>query len=277
MDASTELPIVVGIDGSNAAINAALWAIDEALVRNVPLRLVTAIPPADQRESPGTLSPERKRAETALRAAKAAVLATGKPVKVETAVGFSAPQDLLIAESHSATMTCVGSVGIRRFAAKVLGSTAEAVASGAHCPVAIIRSHLERPECPNCLPVCNGWIALAINELPDSDDVAGLGFGEAALRNAGVIAVVTRSRAEDAEHDSLVDQTVDKWSARYPAVPVQTWMASRSLAQFIAGSEDPVQLVVVGRADLHHITQLVGPVGGLSHFEHTECSVLVSR
>ena len=40
---TTQLPIVVGIDGSQAAIQAAEWAIDEAVSREVPLRLVEVI------------------------------------------------------------------------------------------------------------------------------------------------------------------------------------------------------------------------------------------
>jgi nucleotide-binding universal stress UspA family protein len=33
-------PVVVGVDGSDAAITAAKWAIDEAVSRDVPLRIV---------------------------------------------------------------------------------------------------------------------------------------------------------------------------------------------------------------------------------------------
>ena len=36
-------PIIVGIDGSQAAIAAALWGIDEATSRAVPLRLVSVM------------------------------------------------------------------------------------------------------------------------------------------------------------------------------------------------------------------------------------------
>ena len=36
--------IVVGIDGSDAAINAAKWAVTEAISRDIPLRLVYAVP-----------------------------------------------------------------------------------------------------------------------------------------------------------------------------------------------------------------------------------------
>ncbi len=272
-----DLPVVVGIDGSDAAINAVLWAIDEAVVRDVRLRLVAAVPLSDLRGSSDTRGPESQYAETALRAATAAALAAGKPVKVETAIEPANPQDLLIDESHSAAMICMGSVGINRFAANVLGSTAQAVANGAHCPVAIIRSRA-RSSGPTDHPSAHqSWVVAAINELSDCDDVLELGFAEAALRNTGLIAVVMPWWTEDAERNTLMDATIDNWSARHPGVPVQTWIASRSLAEFIADSEDSVQLVVVGRADAHQVSRLVGPVDGLSRFDHNECSVLVTR
>ncbi|MGO9250893.1 MAG: universal stress protein [Mycobacterium sp.] len=37
--------VVVGIDGSQAAISAALWGTDEAISRGVPLRLVSVLKP----------------------------------------------------------------------------------------------------------------------------------------------------------------------------------------------------------------------------------------
>ena len=40
---ATPQPVVVGIDGSKAAIRAALWAVDEAASRDTPLRLLCAI------------------------------------------------------------------------------------------------------------------------------------------------------------------------------------------------------------------------------------------
>jgi nucleotide-binding universal stress UspA family protein len=47
--------VVVGIDGSQAAIQAAEWAVDEAVSREVPLRLVEVIAervePAPSRQS----------------------------------------------------------------------------------------------------------------------------------------------------------------------------------------------------------------------------------
>lgn len=46
--------IIVGIDGSHAAITAALWGVDEAISRAVPLRLVSVIKPTSV---PGRLRP----------------------------------------------------------------------------------------------------------------------------------------------------------------------------------------------------------------------------
>ena len=74
--------VVVGIDGSQAAIRAAEWAVDEAANREIPLRLLHVIP--DNVEpapfaAVGNVAMEVEYGETALRIASAAVEATGKP------------------------------------------------------------------------------------------------------------------------------------------------------------------------------------------------------
>lgn len=271
------LPVVVGIDGSDAAIRAALWAMDEAVVRSVPLRLVAALSPAHPERSHGTADPSVAHADTALRAAADAVAVTGKPVQLETVQKHTAPTTLLIDESRSAALLCVGSVGIDRIAAKVLGSTAEAVANRAQCPVAIIRSHSGTSVHTDRSSGRNGWVALSFNTSGDDDELAAVAFREAALRNTGVIAVRVPSSAQTTERDSLLDRTIADWSSRYPDVPVQSWMAARSLDEFIANSEVPIQLAVIGPSDAHHLQRLVGPAHGLSHFSQTECSVIVVR
>ena len=119
-DAKTPKPaVVVGIDGSQAAIRAAEWAVDEAVSREVPLRLVEVIP---QQAEPaplaavGNVRMELEYGETALGIASAAVTASGQPVTVETAILRGDPATALIAESRDAEMVCVGSTGIGRFA-----------------------------------------------------------------------------------------------------------------------------------------------------------------
>lgn len=88
--------VVVGIDGSAAAIHAAVWTVDEAIAPDVPLRLVHVCDieeAADAHTGEPCLDVEY--ADTAVRAAHAAVEATGKPVKVDTAILRRRPEERL--------------------------------------------------------------------------------------------------------------------------------------------------------------------------------------
>ena len=73
--------VVVGIDGSRAALDAALWAVDEAVSRDIPLRLVYAIDSTDKSDT-DTQGAARKlaTAELAVQYAFTAVESTEKPV-----------------------------------------------------------------------------------------------------------------------------------------------------------------------------------------------------
>ena len=83
-----QLPIVVGIDGSEAAIQAAEWAVDEAFSRDVPLRLVEVMPQQAEPAplaSVGNLAMEREYGQTALRIALHFIerIARSEKVRVE--------------------------------------------------------------------------------------------------------------------------------------------------------------------------------------------------
>ena len=77
-------PIIVGIDGSQAAIAAALWGVDEAISRAVPLRLISVI--KQIHPSPDDYDRDLAHAEKSLREAQLAIEASQKPVNVETEV-----------------------------------------------------------------------------------------------------------------------------------------------------------------------------------------------
>ena len=150
--------VVVGIDGSDAAIAAALWAADEAIARDLPLRLIHAADVAAAHPR-GDFRLQITEAEPLFRAAEQAVAATGKTVKVETAAVAAGPRPGLITESRAAEMMCVGSVGVGR-AGHVPGSTAAALANAAFCPVAIIRPDVTTPVADG-----GGWLSALIVHL----------------------------------------------------------------------------------------------------------------
>ena len=270
---ATQLPIVVGIDGSQAAIQAAEWAIDEAVSREVLLRLVEVIPQQAEPAPPASVGNARlevEYAEASLRIAAAAVAADGKLVKVETAILQGNPAAVLLAESRDAAMVCVGSTGIGRFARTLLGSTAAELAEAAHCPVAIIRTrqHWAKPDID--------LIVVAVNNSPGNDDVVERAINEAQLRRAQVIALgVWRQDLGEMPHDE-VERRVRVWEQRYPSVQFHALATRTGIADFLDVSSSRIRLAVIGSADIDQVASLVGP---RSHpiVGHAECSVLIVR
>ncbi|OBG68802.1 universal stress protein [Mycobacterium sp. E3305] len=256
--------IVVGIDGSDAAINAAKWAAAEAVSRDVPLRLIHAVP----RRNAGDDSLDIQYAQTALRAADAALQATGQQVKIECDIVRGSSEDALIDESRSAAMVCVGSVGTGWVARKVLGSTAETLAHKAHCPVAVIRSRGAEPD--------DGFVAVAVGESAGNDAVLEHGFREARLREAPILAMgVWRWGLGEIPYSQL-EQRLGPWVAQHREVHVQPAAARRGAAEFLTHTTEPVQLAVVGGEDADKVARIVGPI--TSHPSgNAGCSVLVVR
>lgn len=260
--------VVVGIDGSDAAIDAATWAVPEATSRDIPLRLVHAIP--DRRpDTPDDDSLDVEYGETALRAACAALHATGEQVKLEAEIKRGSPSDVLIEESRNAAMLCVGSVGIGQVISRVLGSTADGVARDAHCPVAVIRHNREADTSRS------GYIAVAVEDSPENDGVLESGFREARLRNAPILAMgVWRWGFGEIPYRQL-NRRLDRWVAQYPDVHVLPAAARHGAAEFLTGTQEQVQLAVVGGAEAGELARMVGAIN--PHFGHTGHSVLLVR
>lgn len=262
-------PIVVGIDGSDAAIRAALWATEEAVHQDVPLRLVNIIQTSAGSPA-GDFELEQEYADSALRAACAAVQATGRPVKTDAAVVRGDVTSALIAESATATLVCVGSVGIGRAATKLFGSTAVRLAEQAHCPVTIIRHDKHAP------PRDNGFIAMKVDDQPGNDEVMRWAMEEARVRRAPVLALgVWRGALGEIGYEGLY-RRLDYWLGRYPDVRVEVAATRMSVARYLEGQIEAVQLVVIGREDAKHVAQLVGP-HSVTILTHADCSVLIAR
>jgi nucleotide-binding universal stress UspA family protein len=261
--------IVVGIDGSDAAINAAKWAVAEATSRDIPLRLIHAIPERRADAPPDDDSLDIEYGETALRAASAALHDMGEQVKVETDLVHGSPASAVISESRYAAMICIGTVGIGQIARKIIGSTADAVAQNAHCPVAVIRTNRESGESRS------GSIAVVVDDSPGNDAVLEHGFREARLRKAPILAMgVWRWGFGEIPYRQL-DRRLGRWVTQYREVHVRPAAARRGAAEFLTSTQDPVQLAVVGSSDADKVARMVGPK--TPRFGHMGCPVLVVR
>lgn len=257
--------VLVGIDGSDAAIGAAVWAVEEAVSRSVPLQLICAMkslhPSADEYQT------ELHHADASLRAARAAVESTGRPVKVDTEIATGQPAALLIARSRDADLVCVGSVGIGRYARSILGSTASDVAEQAHCPVAVIRP--TQPGAPSDIR----WIVAATGTADDAG-VIECAMREARLRRLPVLLLGRPARGDRGDHQ--LERTVAQWRERFADVNIYPVITREDVDHFVRAHDEPIELAVIGAADSGELAGILGREGH-PVFAHGRSSALIVR
>ena len=105
-------------------------------------------------------------AEVAVRYAFTAVESTDKPVKIEVEILQDRPTRALLEASRWAALLCVGAMGLKHSAQGRIGSTAAALASSAHCPVAVVRGH-------DPLHAKQQWVVAEVDESAVSEECYG--------------------------------------------------------------------------------------------------------
>ncbi|MFJ4200825.1 universal stress protein [Streptomyces sviceus] len=137
------LPLVVGVDGSDASLLAVDWAVDEAARRDVPLLLVHAslweryegaLPSTGQERPSEQVLAEHIVASAAERAAQ-----RDAAVKVSTDIVPAEATDALLSAGNNAFALVTGARGRGELQGLLLGSVGLAVAARAHCPVIVVR------------------------------------------------------------------------------------------------------------------------------------------
>jgi nucleotide-binding universal stress UspA family protein len=281
-------PVVVGIDGSESALDAARWAAAEAQRRGAPLRLVTAYPwtrdtvvgvPGLGEEFHGAL---QLRAEHAMAAAVAAVegVAPGRPVDRAIVIGY--PIGVLAEEARGARLLVLGSRGLGGLTGLLAGSVTVALAARAAAPVVVVRGDRA---------AASGPVVVGVDDSPTSDAAIGFAFEAAAVRGAPLVAVHTwLEHVTDAEAAAMVDwaplaayeQTVAAnriaaWADKYPDVPVTTVVEHDAPARALVERSTGAQLLVVGSRGRANLAGLL--LGSVSHavVQRAHCPVAVVR
>jgi nucleotide-binding universal stress UspA family protein len=257
--------VVIGFDGSRSAMQAALWAIDEAVDRDVALQLVYAI---DSSESAGgDKTAELATAERVIHQAFTAIESTGKTVKIEADIVHRRPITALTEASRSATMLCLGSTGLRHAVKGRIGSTASALATSAHCPVAIVPTSAGRTS--------EGKVLALVDGSPTGSAVLELAVSEAALRDAPLRVLNTGRAADRNGVAAQLDRRLTAWRRNHPDVDIESTTFQGSLVnylEYLRRNTEPVQLLVV---DPGRVDELLGPVGRAA-VEAIRCSLLIS-
>lgn len=284
--------IVVGVDGSERAVKASLWAAAEAHRRELPLVLAGA---ADSSAAVGGFTAETAdafhgylstRAEENLEAVVAAVRERFPDLSVGRVTARARPTDLLVFLSERAAVTVVGDVGHGRFARMLLGSVALDVMSRAHGRIVVVRGE----AAPTGGPVVVGTdgsersstAVRAAFEAADSrgvDLVAVQAWADAPVELAAAFAMSTGIdwEAERVRQEATLAESLAGYGAEFPGVEVIRIVSQGGAAEALVRNGETAQLIVVGNRGRGQVRgQLLGSVG--RHvINHAPCPVMVVR
>ena len=251
--------VVVGIDGSQSAVDAALWAIDEAVEADAPLRLVSVIEPTGQSEiDPRDQARRMATAEVAVRYALTAVESTERPVAIELEILQGRPVQALLEAARSAVVLCVGARGLKHATQGRIGSTAAALSAAARCPVAIVRTH--RPHSGRSRAV-----VIEVDEPSEIDSVL--------QRRGAPVRVLTTGRMRSDAHAQW-QRRLAEWQHRYPDLDIASVSTQEGALDYITAHADSIQLVVIGRRRRGGVGAFVGAPGNVA-LRDTDCSIMV--
>ncbi|WP_133913089.1 universal stress protein [Streptomyces sp. NBC_00582] len=139
---TADLPVVVGVDGSEPSLSAVDRAADEAALRGVPLRVVYA---SLWERYEGTALAGDHRPFEEVRADDVVAVAVGRArarrpdLTVSGEVVPEEPEYVLVREGRRASVLVVGTRGRGSVVEMLLGSVSLTVAAHAHCPVVVVR------------------------------------------------------------------------------------------------------------------------------------------
>ncbi|WP_371583001.1 universal stress protein [Streptomyces sp. NBC_01314] len=286
-----ELPLVVGVDGSDASLPAVDWAVDEAARRGVPLRLVHAsLWERYEGATPwtGVEQPfERALAEHIVASAAERAAQRNPEVKVFTSIVAEEATDALLREGNNASALVTGSRGHGELKGLLLGSVGLAVAARAHCPVIVVRGDKA------ALAGTHERILLAAGDPATSGEAVRFAFREAEAR-ACTLDVVRAWRCpaydisespqtvvEDLERhheeraSALLDAVLHDAMADHPGVRVRRATVEGPARKVLLSRSAAADLVIIGarRRQGHFGLQL----GLVSHalLHHADCPVAV--
>jgi nucleotide-binding universal stress UspA family protein len=251
-------PIVVGVDGSEQALQAVDWAVDEARLRRLPVRIVhvavrweysAAAPPEPGLEA----SRPESQALRLLELAEEHAHDRDPDVEVGTRLAIGHIASTLLEEASDAALLVVAARGTGAFSGLLLGSVSRQVVEHASCPVVVVPHHDEQRTAE---------IVVGVDGSEGSMYAAGFALEEASLRGVGVRvvhvwehAVYPRSMRPAVYNDAniekegamLLAESLIPWKAKYPHVPfVEQVVQGRSAPEALAGATRNAALLVLG-------------------------------
>ncbi|OBH12576.1 universal stress protein [Mycobacterium sp. E1747] len=256
--------VLVGVDGSAAALGAVRWAALTAALRDAPLALVHVVDdpvPGWLRAGAAVGHRQQHRArEVVTSAIRVAEQSTGERglVQVDGEVIYSTAVATLVALSKEVEMVVVGYRGYGGVLARsVLGSVSSGLVYNAHCPVAVIHNGEPLPS-----NVAQAPVLVGIDGSSASEAATAIAFEEASRRRVGLIAFHawadprefnsnnafqdTRWDSRLSEEEETLAERLAGWHERYPNVAIRRRIEIGDPAHCLIEASELAQLMVVG-------------------------------
>ncbi|WP_432877310.1 universal stress protein [Kribbella sp. CA-245084] len=281
---STELPVLVGIDGSRDGLIALTWAASYAALHGAPLHAVYVL----DNDRPVPVGPPPTEPDDGTEVVDDALQELERigfrDASLELRHGHPAQVLLRLAERSQALV--VGRRGMGGFAELVLGSTSQAcTALATQVPLVVVPDTWD----PTAPPY--GRIMVGVDGSLECQDALRFAFELAdatGLEILGVHAIDVRENYPDPNNwfdssrqpwidaaDDLLAATLEGWTAKYPNVPVQHRGVTDHPVLVLARESKDADLVVVGGVGQTAFSELrMGSVArGLLY--HSHCPVAV--
>jgi nucleotide-binding universal stress UspA family protein len=282
--------VVVGIDGSESALNAVRWAAVEARSLACPLHIVHAtvwplvrypVPPAVPAHY-RTVMVEQAQGWLKQAGEVAAETAPGVEIQQKLMTGDAGPA--LVLQCSDAREVVVGSRGLGGFTGMIVGSTAMILTHHAQCPVVVVRETGDPA----------GPVVVGVDGSPASENAVEYAFEAAARANVPLVAVHTWSDVGvgelwgapralldwdevKAEEQRLLSEQLAGWQEKHPEVTVITVVAQDHPAHRLNEQARGARLLVVGSRGRGGFTGMLLGSTSRTLVQHAPCPLAVVR
>jgi nucleotide-binding universal stress UspA family protein len=292
---TTHIPsgsIVVGTDGTPAALRAVQWGAEQAQLQGRGLTLVHAT--RQEGAKPTTLrtvgdgqdivwaDDSLRASHILIRKAHAVAEAVAPSVDIQGASFPGEPHQVLASASETAHLLVLGSRGRGSVRSHLFGSVSAHVAKTARCPLVVVR-----PSKPGSL---KDGVVVAADATAESTPVLEFAFQQASLHGVpltvlhcvydvavsvtGMAGGYVEALPDIDERARMVAESMAGLSEKYPDVHVTQEMARGLVEDCLAAHPRPWNLIVVGRHPVHGLRWLAGTTA-VDVLEHAKSPVAV--
>ncbi|WP_326950140.1 universal stress protein [Amycolatopsis sp. NBC_01307] len=288
-DNTTRQQIIVGVDGSASALQAARWAGDEAARRHLPVRVVHAVSMpalaygAGVRPRDGFSEVLETQGRQWLADAEAAIRSGHPDLEIHADLATGSPVTELLEAAADARLVALGSRGLGGFSGMLTGSTVVAMVARGRCPIVVVRGGGRE----------NGPVVLGMDGSPANEPAIAVAFDEASSRGADLVAVHSWLSVSAGTAHTLGQQLLDDfdalegnerellaerlagWQEKYPDVTVRRVVARDHPVRCLLDHSADAQLLVVGSRGLGGFSGMLTGSTSQALIHHATCPLLV--